>query len=276
MVSFTADDVAEYYDRNTRSFLAYGQGGSAGAIHRAVWGDGVRTREEAFHYVHRLLLEQIDELGTGQRRVLDLGCGVGSSLLYLLEHADVEGLGVTNSEVQEAEARRRAKTADLAVRFLRADFCRDELPSGIDFAYGIESFVQGSDARKFFANVSSSLHPGARLALCDDFLSTRQASRWLEEFRSGWRLSSLIHREEADAIAAAQRLRPVEDRDLTPFLNLDRPRDRAIRVAVALGRPLRLRHPRWLNLLGGNALRQCLKQGLVSYRFRVWTKIRHK
>ncbi len=32
---------ADYYDRNTRGFLRFGQGGHSGAIHRAVRGPGV-------------------------------------------------------------------------------------------------------------------------------------------------------------------------------------------------------------------------------------------
>ena len=275
MVSFTSDDIAEYYNRNTSRFLGYGQGGSVGAIHRAVWGDGVRTREEAYHYVHHLLLEQIDKIGIGKHRVLDLGCGVGSSLLYLQKHSNIEGFGVTNSKVHLEEAWRRKDKRDFAMNFIRADFCHDTLPADIDFGYGIESFAQGSDARKFFANVSSSLRMGARLALCDDFLATRESGFWLEEFRNGWQLSSLMHREDIDALAVEHDLHLIEEHALTSFLEVDRLRDRAIRVVVALGRPLRLKHPCWLNFLGGNALRQCLKKQLVSYYFRVWTKGSH-
>ena len=59
---------------------------------------------------------------------------------------------------------------------------------------------------------------------------------------------------------------------MTTFLSIDRPRDLAIACAVALVRPLGLGGQRYLSLLGGNALRQCLKQGLVRYRARVWEK----
>ena len=58
--------------------------------------------------------------------------------------------------------------------------------------------------------------------------------------------------------------------DLTAFLELDRPRDRALGLLIALTRPFVSMSARLESHLGGNALRQCLKRGLVAYRYRVW------
>ena len=74
---FESADVARYYDQNTASFLAHGQGGAQGIIRRAVWGEGVGSRAEAFHFVDDLLRSRITE--SGARRILDLGCGTGLS-----------------------------------------------------------------------------------------------------------------------------------------------------------------------------------------------------
>ena len=51
MPPFTTAEIRRYYDRHTRAFVRFGQGGRDSAIHRAVWGQGVTTRAEAFHYV---------------------------------------------------------------------------------------------------------------------------------------------------------------------------------------------------------------------------------
>ena len=49
MARFDTADIRRYYDRHSASFVRYGQG--RGSIHRAVWGPGTQTRDEAFHYV---------------------------------------------------------------------------------------------------------------------------------------------------------------------------------------------------------------------------------
>ena len=287
-MKFESADVARYYDQNTASFLSHGQGGAHGIIHRAVWGEGVLRREQAFHFVHDLLQARIAD-GVAQR-ILDLGCGVGASLEYILRGKALSGFGVTNSAVQAQLARERlgdrASIAEL-------DFCSAPLPAPIDLAFGIESFAQAPDAAAFFENVAKSLAAGGYLVLCDDFLADFLADdapnadapnadapnddapnadddRWVRELRRGWQASSLLHREAVDALAASHGLELVEDRDLTAFLELDRPRDRVLGLLIALTRPFVSMSARLESHLGGNALRQCLKRGLVAYRYRAW------
>lgn len=263
-----ANAVARYYDANTRAFLARGEGGGEGVLHRAVWGEDVRDRSSAFHFVHELILKEIATLSSSRPRLLDLGCGVGASLLYLLDRCEGEGFGITLSGEQYELAKKRG-----SARWLQGDFCRDPLPPAIDLAYGIESFVHASDSRAFFRNVSEALRPQGRLVLVDDFLVQGTAD-WspVRDFVWGWHAASLLPTREVDAMATASGLALASDRDLTPYLWLDRPRDRALALLQPLLRTFHSDSPRVRSLVGGNALRACLKQGLIEYRFRVWKK----
>jgi hypothetical protein len=74
---------------------------------------------------------------------------------------------------------------------------------------------------------------------------------------------------EAVRHAAEAGLTLVEDADLTPWLELGRPRDRAIRLLVGATRPLRPRGEYWRSLSGGDALQRCLGAGLLDYRLLV-------
>ena len=265
LVRFESADVARYYDQNTASFLAHGQGGAQGVIHRAVWSEGVGSREEAFQFVHDLLRARIAE--NGARRILDLGCGVGASLEHVLSGTEVAGFGVTNSGFHAELARKRLGGR---ATILDLDFCSDPLPAPVDLAFGIESFVQASDAEAFVAHIAKAVAVNGYLVLCDDFLAGAGEDRWVREFRRGWRASSLMPLRAVDALAGEHGFELVEDRDLTQFLELDRPRDRALGIFIALTRPLSSMSARLESHLGGNALRQCLKRGLVTYRYRVY------
>ena len=75
--------------------------------------------------------------------------------------------------------------------------------------------------------------------------------------------------DDAVRLAAEVGLMLVEDDDLTPWLELGRPRDRVIRVLVDATRPLRPRHEYWRSLSGGDALQRCLGTGLLEYRLLV-------
>ena len=158
--------VRRYYDLNTWKFLLTG---SQRAIHRELWGPGVTNRGEAVHHAHALVL---DELGPDDRRVLDLGCGVGTAALYLAERRPVEVVGVSISPAQVRLAERYAAQGGPrpgTVRFETADFTAlpDDL-AGFDLAFAIEAFVHADPAAAFFREAARALRPGGALVVIDD------------------------------------------------------------------------------------------------------------
>lgn len=273
--------MRSYYDANTERFERYGQGG--GVLHRAVWTPGVTSRDEAFRTIDRMILREVEALGTpadGNAHVLDLGCGVGSSLIFLLSHTTIRATGATLSAVQAARASERARGAgvDERARFVAASYL--ELPSALPpahLAFSIEAFIHGPDPAAYFVAAARSLAPGGILVVCDDFLTpkaesavSRHTRRLLDEVRDGWLANTLVSTRTANELAERAGFVSVKDVDLTPHLELRRPRDRAISLLVALGRHLPLRGPTWRSFVGGNALQLALVGGLLEYRFLVW------
>ncbi|HEY3493876.1 MAG TPA: methyltransferase domain-containing protein [Polyangiaceae bacterium] len=282
------EQVKRYYDRNTRRFERFGHGKDTGAIHRAVYGEGVRSRGEALEYVDRLVLRELLTLAgrfAAPYSVLDLGCGVGASLLFLARHADIRGTGVTLSGVQAARASERIARAGASerVRCLQANFL--ELPPELGaaaLAFSIEAFVHAPDPDGYFASAARHVAAGGLLVVCDDFLAesadrSRSAQsprerRILDEVRSSWLAHTLVTAPAAAQRAGAAGFRLERNDDLTPLLELRRPRDRLIATAVALGRPLGIPGYAWRALVGGNALQQGLLGGLIEYRFLVFRR----
>ena len=264
--------VRRYYERNTRRFRLLGEGGAS--IHRAVWAPGVTTRHQALHYVDEVILTLLAD--RERPRVIDLGCGVGGSLVHMASRRrDLVGDGITISPLQARTATELVGRAGLAgrVRVREGDFLarHDELAGG-DLVFSIEAFVHGPDPATYFVSAAQLLRPGGLLVVCDDLLTSTgahahgQQSRWLEAFRVGWRIGSLVTVDIAARQAEAAGFACVGDDDLTRYLKLRRPRDRAIGAFVAATRPLRPRGEYWQSLVGGDALQRCLAAGLVSYR----------
>jgi cyclopropane fatty-acyl-phospholipid synthase-like methyltransferase len=262
--------VRRYYDDNSARFERHGQGGAS--IHRAVWGPGVTTRAAAFHHVEELILQSVQALGPAPR-VVDLGCGAGASLLYLADHhPGLRGDGITISPVQAARADTLIAQAGLGgrVRCREGNFLAvpDDLV-GADLAFSIEAFVHSPDAAGYLREAARVLRPGGRLLICDDFLATAaplgpQQARWIERFRAGWRVGSLLTTAELRQLAPG--FTPVRDLDLTPFLELGRPRDRLIAALVAASRLWEPRGEYWRSLVGGDGLQKGLRGGVLCYR----------
>lgn len=279
------EQVRHYYDRNTRRFERFGHGKDTGAIHRAVYGEGVESRAEALAHLDRLLLGELERLAVrfeAPYSVLDLGCGVGASLLFLAAHADIRGIGVTLSSVQAERAAMRVARAGASgrVRCIQANFL--ELPPDVGravLAFSIEAFVHAPDPSAYFTSAARHVEPGGLLVIVDDFLapgadtaSSSRAVRILDEVRRCWLANTLISTASAETLAKAAGFSLERNADLTSQLELRRPRDRVIAAAVTLGRHLPIPGYAWRALVGGNALQEGLLGGLIQYRFLVFRR----
>jgi len=279
---FNAAQIREYYDRHTPAFVAFGQRGSDGAIHRAVWGPGTHSRREAFRYVEDRIADAIARLAPshGALHVVDLGCGVAASLCYLAARLpSIRGTGITVSPVQARIALERIHAAGCAarVRCLEGDYC--DLPAGLepaDLAYAIESFVHGAAPDRFFAECRRIVRSGGVLVICDDFRRSTDdpaAARAIERFRSGWHVNTLLHRDELRALARDAGFERESTTDLSSYLEIGRARDRAAELLLAVARWLPWTPARLDYLLGGSALQASLARGWIGYDLVVFRRL---
>ena len=256
--------VREYYDANTWKFLLTG---SHRILHRELWGPGVGNRRAALEHAHALVL---DEVGQDDRRVLDLGCGVGTAGLYVARQRPVDVVGVSISPEQIRLAKRFAERGGPlrgSARFEVGDFTAlPEHLTGFDLAFAIESFVHADPATAFFREVAGALRPGGALVVLDDFLTGGRADGRLGDFRAGWHASSLTTVPAAAALAADAGLDLVASRDLSPLQRLGRPRDRVVHALQPVLRRAKARSLWAQSLVGGDALQACHRDGLLEYR----------
>ena len=280
MPAFETADIRRYYDRHTRSFVRFGQGGRDGAIHRAVWGPGVTTRSAAFHYVDDRIAELTLSLPPSSRtsHLVDLGCGIGASLCYLAARLPVRATGITLSPVQARLANERIHEARLSDRVtcIQGDYC--DIPSSIeraDVAYAIESFVHAPAPHLVFAACARLIRPHGLLVICDDFrraATDQAAARAIGRFRRGWHINTLLSREELRNLAQAAGFDHESTVDLSQALEMRRTRDRAINVIAAVADWIPFAAERLDNLLGGAALQECLLNGWIGYDLAVFRK----
>jgi len=285
MTTAGANAAQRYYDDNTRLLLTLGQG-REGTIHRAVWGPGVTMRAHALVYVDELIAERAARLQADREaplHVADLGCGVGATLCRIAARSpSIHGTGVSISERQVAMARERIDALRFAERLnaVHGDFC--DLPPGLTSAglvYSIEAFVHAKSARAYFRECAALVQPGGVLIVCDDFIanarvaSEHAAQKWLERFRRGWVVGSLLDGAELDAIAREHGFEPEETIDLSEYQEMNRPRDYAIGALMRTFGWLPIEDSYWSMLYGGHALQVAHKRGWLRYLFKVWRKV---
>ena len=277
-----ADEVARYYDRNTRRFLWMGSGGGVHAMHRELWAPGVASARDAADHINRVLADEIAELmapspTSSSPVIVDFGCGVGGTLFHLARRfPNARLIGITLSPRQVEIAERLAEEAGCADRcsFSLGDFQTANLDVRADAVVAVESFVHSTSADAFLASAARHLRPDGCLIVADDFLASeagaldaRQRVR-VDQFRAGWRAPAICTSDGLAGAAARHGFAAGKVVDLTPLTRPgSRVRDRLTAAISPLAARLGLgRMPFYGNMIGGNALQVALREGFIVYK----------
>lgn len=273
----TLTDVRAYYDKNTPLFLRYGSSPETQTIHRSLWPQGIHHLEDALAVSNNLILEEARALGLTHPQIVDLGCGVGATLFYVLAGLGAgSGVGVTLSAVQAHLAESTRQNLSLSnAAFLQGDFHHVPLQGLFDLVYSIESFVHAQNPNEYLSEATRLLKPKGKLVLLDDFyVSTHSdyAQRWLKAYKDGWHVPNIQTVDEVTASALTAGLTLCETKLLTSSLRLRALPDFLAKFILWVGNKLPQGHPIVPSMLGSMALQQCLKAGWIEYRWLVFEK----
>jgi cyclopropane fatty-acyl-phospholipid synthase-like methyltransferase len=268
--------VTNYYDRNTRHFLLLGRSGQALAIHRELWGPGIRTSQAAAAHINDLLARQVLELsGHPPADVADLGCGVGGTVLHLAKSWPQARLnGYTLSRTQATIGQKLIVERELQARcqIVAADFTEPPSQDPAELVLAIESHTHLESLSAFLSAARRHLAPNGLLVIVDDMLHAppeslpARAQTLINRFKRGWRLGHLPTSEQVITQAQKMGLQLVATQDLSALLRLNRLSDWMLTAAAPTLDTLGLgRYPVFANMIGGSALTQAHRQGIMKY-----------
>jgi sarcosine/dimethylglycine N-methyltransferase len=167
------DDNIETIVTSTKDYYD----GPADQIYRTIWGDNVHLgvpcsescpHPEAMEHTNEIMAKAVNL--QPETRVLDLGCGYGSTARYLAANYRCHVTGTNISEKELELARERAKEAGLEylLSFEYGDFHHLEYASNsFDVVWSQESFLHGADKAKILSECRRVLVPGGTLVFTD-------------------------------------------------------------------------------------------------------------
>lgn len=193
-----ADDyhkrITDYYRDTENAYKDSWDLKNSLAIHYGYWDDKVKTFPQSLQRMNEVMMEAAAI--TRNDKVLDAGCGVGGSSIFLATSLGCEVTGITLSERQVMQARANAikKGTEKLTTFQVMDYAATSFPAeSFDVVWGCESICYADDKEKFINEAYRLLKPGGRLVVADGFVSAFENNKHpvIRKWLDGWQVNYL-------------------------------------------------------------------------------------
>jgi tocopherol O-methyltransferase len=186
--------IIEYYRDTENAYKDSWDLNNSLAIHYGYWDEQVKSFPESLIRMNEVMMSAADIKSSD--RVLDAGCGVGGSSIFLASIPGCRVTGITLSERQVMQATENAKRKSISdlVDFTIMNYTATNFPdASFDVVWGCESICYADSKEQFIKEAYRLLKPGGRLVVADGFVSTFENNdntiirRWLD----GWQVNYL-------------------------------------------------------------------------------------
>jgi len=267
--------VAAYYEQCEIDYRLFWDLDHSLAMHMGHWDSTTCTLRDALARQNRLLAE-LGRISIADH-VLDAGCGVGGSAIFLARTARARVTGVTLSRHQAMTARAHARRLGVAhdTDFLVMDYANTGFANGtFDVFWALESACYATDVYALAQEAFRVTRPGGRLVVADGFAMDHPrdaaSERILQRWMRGWALTSLATVDQFGRALALSGFGQVLFHDCTPNILSSSWRLYGHSLyGLPFGRfaeLLRLRsRVQTGNIVGARAQRAVLRRGLACY-----------
>jgi tocopherol O-methyltransferase len=194
---YNNSDIVEYYNTCENSYKDVWHLDECMAMHLGIWDEGVKTLKQS-------LLKENELLATlgkikSSDLVLDAGCGVGGSSIWLAKHigCNVKGITLVDSQVKQSTVNAQNNQVQNLTSFDKQDYTKTTFPNAsFDVVWAINSACYAKPKSTFINEAYRLLKPGGRLVVSDAFqgkdtLTEAEHQLLYDKTYHGWVVNSL-------------------------------------------------------------------------------------
>lgn len=197
---FSSRDIADYYNQTQIHYKKWWKLDKYLSVHYGIWDNKTRNFPEALLNTNKVLAE-IAGIKEGEI-ILDAGCGVGGSGVFLAKSKKAKVSGVTLSEKQFEFAVANVNKLQLSnvLDFKLEDYTQTSFADDtFDLVWCIESISSAPDKELFAKEAFRLLKPGGRLIIADYFSTLNEkpdSHNYMDKWRKTWSMAPIESMEE--------------------------------------------------------------------------------
>ena len=205
MNNFTSTDIENYYDQTEVHYKMFWKLEEAAGLHYGIWDASTHSIGDAILNTNRYLVN-IGKINKGHN-VLDAGCGIGGSSIFLAKNIGCKVHGITLSKKQSETAKSLAEKNNVSnlAEFSQANYLETGFnDNSFDIVWAIESFGSASDKSSFFKEMKRILKPGGRILFADMFKPMTydiSLNKTMQIMLNGWAISDILSIEELNSLS---------------------------------------------------------------------------
>ena len=219
MKLFTNKDIENYYDQTEVHYRMHWKLEEGMGLHYGIWDENTKNLAEAVLNSNYLLMNMGGIKSNDV--VLDGGCGIGGSSIYLAKNLGCTVKGITLSEKQVKTATELANSKGVGdkVTFSQQDYTKTNFADNtFDFAWCIESMQTATNKDDFFREMKRIIKPGGKILFADIFKPQPYditGEQDMLTMLNGWAMSDILSISELHEVTARNSFEVSKIRDVS-------------------------------------------------------------
>jgi tocopherol O-methyltransferase len=186
--------IIDYYRDTENAYKDSWDLNNSLAIHYGYWDEKVRSFPQSLLRMNEVMIEAASI--TSKDKVLDAGCGVGGSSIFIASTigATVKGITLSERQVEHAKHNAKQKGVESLVNFQVMNYGQTSFPdNSFDVVWGCESICYADSKEQFIKEAYRILKPGGRLVVADGFVTDfrNNYNPIIRQWIDGWQVNYL-------------------------------------------------------------------------------------
>ena len=213
-------NIVDYYAESENAYKDSWDLNNSLAIHYGYWDDKVKSFPQSLLRMNEVMVEVANIKSSDV--ILDAGCGIGGSSIFLAEKigCNVTGISLSEKQVNKAKELAVKKNVETQVDFKVMNYCATNFPhESFDIVWGCESICYADDKEQFIKEAWRLLKPGGRLVVADGFVTDfkNNDQPTIRSWLDGWQVNYLESPERFQQFMQSAGFKNISFSDISKF-----------------------------------------------------------